>query len=82
MILGYFQFAEEEVNLDKAKEIGAAIVRRLSRGGATYQDLGYLIWSIAVRGPARGGTKFPYTDLLRGFIDTLKMLGVEATIEM
>jgi len=81
VILGYFQFAEEEVNFDRAREIGATIVRRFTGGGAVYQDLGCLIWSIAVRGPAGGGTKFLYTDLLRGLIDALKMLGVEASIE-
>jgi lipoate-protein ligase A len=30
VILGYFQFAEEEVNFDRAREIGATIVRRFT----------------------------------------------------
>jgi len=81
VILGYFQFAEEEVNFDKVREIGASIVRRFTGGGAVYKDLGCLIWSIAVRGPAGGGTKFLYTDLLKGFVEALRMLGVEASIE-
>ncbi len=81
VILGYFQLAEEEINFEKAKEKGVDIVRRFTGGGAVYHDLGCLIWSIAVRGPVGGGAKFLYGDLLSGFIEALKTLGVNAYIE-
>jgi len=81
VILGYFQLAEEEVNFERAKEKGIDIVRRFTGGGAVYHDLGCLVWSIAVKGPTGGGTKFLYGDLLSGFVEALRILGVNAYIE-
>lgn len=81
VILGYFQLAEEEVNFERAKERGIDIARRFTGGGAVYHDLGCLVWSIAVKGPAGGGTKFLYGDLLSGFTEALRILGVNAYIE-
>jgi len=51
VILGYFQYGEEEVNFDRARELRVDIVRRFTGGGAVYQDLGGLVCSIGTRGP-------------------------------
>lgn len=81
VILGYFQLAEEEVNFEKVRELKVDIARRFTGGGAVYQDLGCIIWSVAVRGPPSGGTRFLYQDLMKGFVDALGMLGVKAELE-
>jgi lipoate-protein ligase A len=72
IILGYFQRAEEEVDLDKAQQLNVRVVRRLTGGGAVYHDYGCLLWSIITRGPVDGGVNYVYGYLLRGFIDFLR----------
>ncbi|MCY0860574.1 MAG: biotin/lipoate A/B protein ligase family protein [Sulfolobaceae archaeon] len=72
VILGYFQVAEEEVNFDVARDYKVDIVRRFTGGGAVYQDLGCLVWSIAVKGKKDGGVEYLYDFLLKGFVNALK----------
>lgn len=72
VILGYFQKADEEVHLDKARELNVEIVRRFTGGGAVYHDYGCLLWSIITKGPANKGTDYIYEFLLQGFVNFLK----------
>ncbi|WP_440059735.1 lipoate--protein ligase family protein [Thermogladius sp. 4427co] len=81
VIIGYFQKAEEEVNMDYAREIGASIVRRFTGGGAVYHDLGCLLWTIATKGPGDGGVSYLYNFLLKGFVNALRKLGLDASVE-
>lgn len=46
IVLGRHQRAESEVNLEQAKASGTTVVRRITGGGAVYQDLGNLNFSI------------------------------------
>lgn len=71
-IVGYFQLAEEELNFEKIRENRVDVLRRITGGGAVYQDLGCLVWTIAVKGPRGGGINYIYDFLLRGFVNTLK----------
>jgi len=80
VILGYFQRADEEVRLDRARELNVAIVRRMTGGGAVYHDLGCMLWSIITRGPPEGGVDYLYKHLLKGFVDFLRRYA-NATVE-
>jgi lipoate-protein ligase A len=44
--LGYFQKAEENVDLDYCRENGIKVIRRLSGGGAIYTDQGQLVYGL------------------------------------
>jgi lipoate-protein ligase A len=48
VVVGYSQSVEAEVNLDVCAKEGVEVVRRLSGGGAVYQDIGNLNYSIAI----------------------------------
>ncbi|MBS3134388.1 lipoate--protein ligase family protein [Candidatus Woesearchaeota archaeon] len=49
VIIGYFQKMKDEVNLENCKKNGIEFVRRISGGGAVYQDNdGGLTYSVAV----------------------------------
>lgn len=48
VIIGKFQIAEEEVNMDIAQQYNVQIAKRDTGGGAVYQDLGNLIYSVIV----------------------------------
>ncbi|MUM65134.1 lipoate--protein ligase family protein [Acidianus infernus] len=71
-IIGYFQLAEEELNFDVIRKYKIDVVRRFTGGGAVYQDMGCLIWTIAVKGPKDGGVNYLYDFLLKGFVNALK----------
>ncbi|TAL48202.1 lipoate--protein ligase family protein [archaeon] len=78
--IGYFQSIEDEVNLEKCKEIGVDVVRRRTGGGAVYHDYdGEITYSVI--GPQE---MFPHSihdsyKLICGWvINGLKNLGIEA----
>ncbi len=82
VIIGYFQVAEEEVNLIETRKIGASIVRRFTGGGAVYHDLGNLNYAIAVkRRDVKGGVDFLYNFLLKGALNALRNLGASPKLE-
>lgn len=73
VVLGRFLKPEEEVYLDRAEEMGVPVLKRASGGGAVYQDLGNINYSlylhledIGARGVAESlrALSFPVTRLL------------------
>src|SRR2546429_6802969 len=48
IVIGCFQSARLEVNLEACKEMGTEIVRRFTGGGAGYHDSGDLNYSISL----------------------------------
>jgi len=48
IIIGYFQNAFEEINLEECEKYNLQIVRRFTGGGAVYHDLGNLNYSISI----------------------------------
>ncbi len=70
VVLGRFLAPEDEVRLRKAEELGVAVLKRASGGGAVYHDPGNLNYSL-------------YLDLeglrLRGIRESLKALSYPVT---
>ncbi|MFX0197065.1 MAG: lipoate--protein ligase [Candidatus Hodarchaeota archaeon] len=79
--IGCFQRPEQEINIEYCKKKGIRIVRRMSAGGAVYQDSGNLNYSLYIDTAKFKAFKDPvesYEYLCRGLIIALKSLGVEA----
>jgi lipoate-protein ligase A len=79
--IGCNQRPEQELNIDYCKKKGIKIVRRLSAGGAVYQDSGNLNYSLYIDTNKFKSFKDPvesYSYLCRGLIIALKSLGLEA----
>ncbi len=74
--IGYFQSLEEEVNVEKAKEMGIDLVRRITGGGAVYHKW-ELTYSIVLP-PPKGKVLNSYKLIERGLIESFKILGIEA----
>ena len=49
VVIGRFQCARSEVNFDACRQNNVDIIRRFTGGGAVYQDLGNLNFSISIR---------------------------------
>lgn len=84
VVIGNFQSAEMEVNLDECIKHQTAIVRRFTGGGAVYHDLGNLNCAISVRRDHRLiETDFGefFARLSNGVIEGLRLLGAPARNE-
>ena len=84
VIIGYFQKAEEEVNLDYLKKIDAQLIRRPTGGGAVYHDLGNLNYSIAIsydKAKSISPVDYIFSVLINGPINALNSLGFDARLE-
>lgn len=82
VVIGYFQLASEEVDLERARGEGVAVVRRFTGGGAVYHDLGNVNYSVAVAAEGlRNPIEHAYSHLVRGLVNALKLLGLEARVE-
>ncbi len=82
IIIGYFQRAEEEVNLDVAASIGAAVVRRFTGGGAVYHDLGNLNYALSLASTGkRVSLDLVFKELTKGPVDALRSLGFSADVQ-
>jgi len=81
VIIGYFQDAAKEANLEACRGHGTAVVRRVSGGGAVYHDGGNLNYALFV---PLGHPKVPddvmasYRLYCQGLIDALALLGINA----
>jgi len=74
--IGYFQSLEENVNIERAREMGVDVVRRITGGGAVYHK-----WEVTysiVLYPPPGKILDSYRMIERGIIEGLKELGIEA----
>ena len=79
-VVGRFQIPEEEINMDYAKQIGVVIAKRSTGGGAIYQDLGNLIFSVIIPDIFNIGNNYVemYKKLINPILKKLKELGVNA----
>jgi lipoate-protein ligase A len=84
VVIGNFQSAKKEVNLDLCNKHQTPVVRRFTGGGAVYHDLGNLNCSISVRRDhPLIETDFgeTFAKLSQGVIEGLKSLGAPVRLE-
>ncbi len=74
--IGYFQSMTEEVNIQRAKELGVDLVRRITGGGAVYHKY-ELTYSITLP-ELRGRILDSYHLLDMGIIKALQTLNIDA----
>lgn len=73
IIVGHNQNTMEEINEDYCRQHGITITRRLSGGGAMYQDLGNLCFSFIV--PANHQRFGEFKTLVQPIVDALHEMG-------
>lgn len=79
VIIGRFQNAPEEVHAEYAREHDIAVVRRMSGGGAVYQDLGNLNYSLVVTSDEHHVFN-DYQSFTKPVVNALAHFGVEAEL--
>lgn len=83
-VIGNFQSADTEVNLDSCNKHQVAVVRRFTGGGAVYHDFGNLNCAISVRRfhpLIRTDLGETFARLSQGVIEGLRLLGAPARFE-
>ncbi|TVP85402.1 MAG: lipoate--protein ligase [Alkalicoccus sp.] len=78
IIIGKNQNTHQEINKKFVEENGVKVVRRLSGGGAVYQDLGNLSFSFLTKDD--GNSFSNYAKFTRPVIEALQELGVNAEL--
>jgi lipoate---protein ligase len=85
IVIGCFQSARLEVNMEACKETRTEIVRRFTGGGAVYHDGGNLNYAISLR---KGHPLVPdqnlqsvFQKLSEGAVEGLRKLGVKAEFQ-
>jgi lipoate-protein ligase A len=84
VVIGNFQSAGREVNVDSCNKHRTAVGRRFTGGGAVYHDLGNLNCSTSVRRDhplIKMDLEETFADLSRGVIEGLKLLGAPVRFE-
>jgi lipoate-protein ligase A len=85
IVIGCFQSAKLEVNMEACKETGTEIVRRFTGGGAVYHDSGNLNYAVSLRKdhPLVPGQNLQsvFEKLSEGSVQGLRKLGVRAEFQ-
>ncbi len=78
VILGCFQLAEEELDLDYARMKGIKIAKRFTGGGAVYHDMGDLNFSVISRDYYGVGLNVEklFRIMMAGSVSSLELAGV------
>ena len=85
IVIGCFQSAKLEVNMEACKETGTEIVRRFTGGGAVYHDSGNLNYAISLKKNHKlvpdQNLQFVFQKLSEGAVQGLRRLGVKAEFQ-
>jgi lipoate---protein ligase len=85
IVIGCFQSAKLEVNMEACKQTGTEIVRRFTGGGAVYHDSGNLNYAISLPKGHRlvpdGNLQTVFQKLSEGAVEGLRRLGVKAEFQ-
>lgn len=79
IIVGRYQNAEKEINMEAAKTIGARVVRRSSGGGTVYHDMGNLNYTF-IR-PINYKQRIDLTVLSKPMEQALNLMGIPALVQ-
>lgn len=79
IIIGHYQNAENEINLEAARAQNAQIVRRSSGGGTVYHDLGNLNYSLIY--PIDGLNKLDMSVYGAPIVKALQKIGVPVQVQ-
>jgi len=78
VVVGKYQNTAQEINAQFVKDTGVQVVRRLSGGGAMYQDLGNLNFTFVVENRADDKKRLDFSAFLNPVVAALQSLGVPA----
>jgi len=80
VIIGRFQLPEEELNMDYVKQKGLIIAKRNTGGGAIYQDLGNVIFSVISQDRFNIGSDYVkmYRTMIGPLVNQLRKKGINA----
>ncbi len=85
VVIGYSQTVKAEVNLDVCRKKGVDVVRRFSGGGAVFQDLGTLNYSVTIDAdhPLVNGQNIVQSQetLCSGVIASLRTFNIHPVLE-
>ncbi len=82
VVLGLFRSLKEDVNLEEARRLNVAIVRRFTGGGTVYHDLGNLNYSITyAEKKVSSPLDTAYNFLINGIIKALEYIGLKPTVK-
>jgi lipoate-protein ligase A len=77
--LGYFERAEDAVDLEVAQRRGVQLVRRVSGGSAIFTDPGQIIYCVIVdKGAVPESPNDTFVFICAGLVDALGRLGLKA----
>lgn len=79
IIIGHYQNAEREINLEVARKYDTQIVRRSSGGGTVYHDLGNLNYSLIY--PIEGLKKLDTVVYAAPIVDALRRISIPVEIQ-
>ena len=82
VIIGCFQLASEEVDIDYAIHHDIKIAKRFTGGGAVYHDMGNINYSIIAKDSFGIGMNVGklFSTMMGGAVDSLRNLGIDAAV--
>ncbi len=78
--IGRFQNLEKEVNMEKCRELGVDVIRRISGGGTVYHDAeGEITYSVMAKTEDIGAENIAdvYSRIYAAISEALRMLGIQ-----